>query len=130
MKINSKRFSLSLLAALLSISLWSQSNAAPEQAAMFPGGMPALMEYMIKNLRYPEEAQKAKAEATVYLQFSIEADGTIKDIKTISKGETPRPDLVLEAIRVVGSMPKWIPAVKNGKMVSSEMMLPVKFKLS
>lgn len=88
-----------------------------------------MMQYMNDNMAYPEEAKKEKAEGTVFVKFTVNTDGSLSDIKTVSEGAPLRPDMVLEAIRVVKGMPKWAPAQKAGKTVSVEMTLPIVFKL-
>lgn len=106
-----------------------QSADSPEKMPEYPGGMTALMQYMDDNMIYPEEAKKEKAEGTIFVKFTVNTDGSISDIKTVNEGAPMRPDMVLEAIRVVKGMPKWAPAQKAGKVVSVEMTLPVMFKL-
>lgn len=115
---------------LTAIPLSAQkTGSAPEKMPEYPGGMPALVQYMTTNIKYPEAAKKAKAEGTVIVQFVVKADGTLSKISTKNEGAVPNQDLVREAVRVVKGMPKWTPAQAKGKAVSCEMALPVKFKL-
>ncbi len=94
--------------------------------AEFPGGQKALMDYMISNIKYPAEAKEKDIEGKVFVSFTVDADGKVSNV-AIAKGANKLLDD--EAMRVVKSMPKWKPAVKDGKAVSSEMTLPVVFKL-
>jgi len=130
MKIDLKWLFFAAFALFALAPLRSQTSPLPEKMPEFPGGIPALMAYMGNNLKYPETAQKEKAEGIVLIKFNVDPDGSITDLRTISKGETPRPDFVLEALRVVRSMPKWTPGEAGGKKVKAEIVLPVKFKLS
>lgn len=107
-----------------------KATAPPEQMPEYPGGMTALIQYMTDNIKYPEAAKKENAEGMIVVKFTVEKDGTLSNISTANEGPAQRPDLVLEAIRVVKAMPKWTPARDKGKVVSCEMALPVKFKLS
>lgn len=62
----------------------------------------------------------------VFVSFVVEKDGSIQDVK-IEKGVTPA--LNEEALRVVRSMPKWTPALKDGKEVRTVLTLPIVFHL-
>jgi TonB family protein len=119
-----------LLYLFVALPLSAQKTASPpEKMPEFPGGMEALIQYMVANIKYPETAQKEKAEATIVVKFKVEKDGSVSGISTANEGSVQRSDLVMEAIRVVKGMPKWTPAQDKGKAVSCEMVLPVKFKL-
>ena len=107
-----------------------KTDAPPEKMPEYPGGMTALIEYLTQNIHYPEAAKKENAEGMIIVKFTVGTDGTLSDISTVNKGETQRSDMVMEAIRVVKSMPKWTPAQDKGKAVKCEMSLPIKFKLS
>lgn len=116
---------------LVAMPLSAQKTASPpEKMPEYPGGMSALVQYMSTNIKYPEAAQKEKAEATIVVKFTVETDGSLSGIHTVNEGPAQRPDMVLEAVRVVKGMPKWTPAQDKGKTVKCEMALPVKFKLS
>ena len=118
-------------ALLTALPLSAQkTDAPPEKMPEYPGGMPALVQYFTSNIQYPEAAKKENAEGMIVVKFTIEKDGTLSNISTVNKGETQRTDFVMEAIRVVKGMPKWIPAQDKGEAVKCEMALPVKFKLS
>jgi len=117
----------SLLAAT---SLSAQKTAPPpETMPEYPGGLEALAKYMMANVQYPEAAKKENAEGMILVKFTVEKDGSLSGIHTVNEGATQRPDMVLEAVRVVKGMPKWTPAQDKGTPVKCEMALPVKFKL-
>ncbi|MCM1005722.1 MAG: energy transducer TonB [Prevotella sp.] len=99
---------------------------AVEQSASFPGGQGALSSWLGKNLRYPELAAQNNIEGRVIVQFVVEKDGSITDIK-VARGVDK--DLDKEAVRVVRKMPKWQPGKNNGIAVRSQFTLPVNFKL-
>ncbi|SKD05615.1 TonB family C-terminal domain-containing protein [Chitinophaga ginsengisegetis] len=98
-----------------------------EHPPKFPGGENALGLYLNKNIRYPEEAQKAKIGGTTFVQFVVDADGSIRDVKTI--GAKKGYGLEDEAIRVVKAMPKWEPGVQNEHQVAVQFNLPIRFSL-
>lgn len=100
-----------------------------DEGAEYPGGMGALKKYMSENLKYPETSKEKFIEGRCFLQFYILKDGSISNVK-IKKGVTDCPECDVEAIRMVKSMPKWIPAKINGQVVNSTYNLPVTFKLN
>ena len=79
-----------------------------------------------KKLQYPEEARENKVEGRVTLQFTVDTDGSVKDVKVV-KGVDPILDS--EAVKVVSQSPKWTPAMQNGKPVRVHYIIPVIFKL-
>jgi TonB family protein len=98
-----------------------------ETPAEFPGGTTALMKFLAKNIRYPSYSRRMGVEGTVYTKFIVEMDGMISDI-TIMKGINY--DLNEEAIRVIKSMPRWVPASKQDVPIRSQALLPISFKLA
>lgn len=103
-----------------------QIFVAVEQPAEFPGGMAALMRWLNNNMRYPEAAQQNDIQGRVIVNFVVEKDGSIANVK-IAKGVDK--DLDREALRVVKKMPKWQPGKNNGVAVRSYFNLPVTFRL-
>lgn len=93
----------------------------------FPGGTEGLISYLQSNVNYPLDAIKEKIEGRVIVLFTVEPDGTLKNIQV----ETPvSPLLDEEAVRVVKSMPKWIPALTTeGKTARVKYSIPIVFKL-
>jgi len=92
----------------------------------FPGGKEALNDSIKARLHYPEAAVKKKIEGTTVVQFAVMADGTVDKVTVYVSAH---PLLDEEAVRVVKSLPKWIPGKKNGKEVNSYYILPVVFLL-
>lgn len=97
-----------------------------EKAASFPGGKTALREFISKNVQYPVTALDEGISGIVIVSFVITKEGEIKNIEI---KRSIRQDLDEEAIRIVKSMPKWIPAEHHGKKVNSKFTIPVSFKL-
>lgn len=92
----------------------------------YVGGMEAMTKYMIANVRYPESAVKSKTTGKVIVSFVVAKDGKVTKA-TVKRGVSKELDA--EALRVVSSMPNWIPGEKDGKKVDAEMILPVSFAL-
>lgn len=99
---------------------------AVEVMPKFPGGMTELIKYLSDNIRYPEAAVKSKKEGRVIVQFVVCKDGSVGDI-TVLKGVSTELDA--EAVRVVGTMPKWEPGLVDGKPVNVKYTLPISFSL-
>ena len=89
-----------------------QSDTANVYIPRYPGGSKAYIEFLQKNLVYPQQAKEQEIEGNVYVEFLVTKDGTLTDISVkISVDETCDE----EAIRLVKLMPKWKPAVINGR---------------
>ena len=99
---------------------------AVEQMPTFPGGEAELMKFIRDNLKYPVIAQENGIQGRVILRFVVSKTGTIDQV-TVLRSLDPTCDK--EAIRVVKSMPKWIPGKQNGNNVPVYFTLPVVFKL-
>lgn len=97
-----------------------------EVMPQFPGGQIAMLQYLMKNIKYPEQAVKEGIQGRVTVRFIVEKDGSISDVKPVL---SVHPLLNKEAVRVVKSMPKWTPGKQNGKPVRVRFNLPVMFKL-
>lgn len=95
-----------------------------EQPASFPGGQEALLAFLDQSVRYPEGYESC-AQGRVVVRFTIDVDGSIVDPKVIRSLDPP---LDKEALRVVGLMPKWIPAKEKGKNKRTEYVLPILIK--
>ena len=97
-----------------------------EQMPTFPGGNAELMSFLAKNIKYPTIAQENGTQGRVIVQFVVEKDGSIADAR-VARGVDPYLDK--EALRVIKSMPHWIPGKQNGKPVRVKYTVPVMFKL-
>ena len=98
-----------------------------EVMPQFPGGQIAMLQYIMKNIKYPEQAMKEGIQGRVTVRFILAKDGSISDVKPIL---SVHPLLNKEAVRVVESMPKWTPGKQNGKPVRVRFNVPVMFKLN
>lgn len=85
-----------------------------------------LFAYVFKNLKYPKVARNAGQEGMAVVSFTIAEDGQVTDASLVLD---PGSGMGEEALRVVKTMPKWNPGIKDGAPVAVEMKLPVKFKL-
>ena len=97
-----------------------------DQMPSFPSGQAALMQWLSSNIKYPTIAAENGIQGRVNVQFVVEKDGSLSDVRVISPVD---PSLDKEALRVVRSMPRWIPGKKNGSPVRVKYTVPVTFKL-
>ena len=97
-----------------------------EQMPSFPGGPSALMQFLSSNIKYPVVAEENGVQGRVVCTFVVEKDGSITDVRVIKSVD---PSLDKEAMRVVKSMPRWIPGKQNGSAVRVKYTVPVTFRL-
>ena len=97
-----------------------------EQMPRFPGGEVALMKYLQQNIKYPVNAAKNNIDGRVIVQFVIEKDGSIGEVKVVRSVEE---ELDAEAVRVVKALPNFEPGRQDGEAVAVWYTLPVMFKL-
>jgi TonB family protein len=95
-----------------------------EQMPQFPGGDKAMIKFIKSNLKYPDIARKIGASGTVIINFVVESDGKISNIKVI-RGIGSGCDE--EAVRIFQLMPDWIPGKNYGKAVNVSYTVPVRF---
>ena len=97
-----------------------------EQMPEYPGGLPALLDYLNQNVKYPEDAEKQKIEGRVLAIFVVETDGSISNVEVV---KPVFPSLDAEAVRVLAAMPKWTPGKQSGKLVRVKYTVPINFQL-
>ncbi len=103
--------------------IMKEVDVKPEPAA----GLEDFLSYMADNLTYPEKAKKAGIQGKVFVDFIVDSNGDINNVKTV-KGLGHGLDE--EAERVIANYEKkWNPGVKDGKKVNTRMVLPVNFAL-
>ncbi len=93
----------------------------------FPGGIDSMMAYLGRTISYPEKARKKGIEGKVYVQFIVQKDGSLSDIKVI-KGIGGGCDE--EAISAIENMPNWTPGKQRGKPVPVRIVQPINFRLT
>ena len=126
----------------------------PEVLPQFPGGEAELYGWLARNVKYPSEAIEYGVQGRIFVQFVVEKDGNISDIKiakvsdgraivvTAYKAKDDSPEelnkeneekglkaLQDESIRLVKAMPKWKPGTNKGKPVRCYFHLPINFRL-
>jgi len=91
------------------------------------GGMEFMNKYLQENMTYPPEAREKKITGQVFLEFVVEKDGSISNVKVI---KSVHPLLDAEAVRAIKQLPKWKPGMQNGKPVRTYFSIPVRFTIN
>ena len=101
-----------------------QDTSAVEVMPEYPGGMDAMNQFIVHNMRYPDAAINANVEGKIKVKFIVDEKGNVGDVHAMN---TLGYGLEQEAERVVSIMPKWKPGKSNGKLVKVYFMLPIQF---
>lgn len=131
-ELNTSEFPITIVEDVLFVSDNSMEDSSDifrftEEMPEYPGGSKALTTYINGVIQYPEIALNNSIEGTVLVEFIVEKDGSLSNVKV----EIPLfPECDKEAVRVIRSMPKWKPAQKNGKPVRCYFKVPVSFRLN
>jgi TonB family protein len=102
-------------------------NCIYESLPEFPGGNLGWRTFLEKNLVYPRQAINLDIQGVVKVQFVVNKDGSIDDLRIIS---SPHPSLSEEVLRLMNKSPQWIPAIQLNKPVKSMYIQSVLFRLS
>ena len=98
-----------------------------EEMPRFPGGEAVMMRYVAQNMKYPETAMKADKQGRVVVRFTVSSTGKVQDPQIVRSVDA---DLDAEALRVVSTLPDFIPGKVDGKPVSVSYTMPISFRLS
>jgi periplasmic protein TonB len=97
-----------------------------EEKPLYPGGIESLTKFLETNIKYPHVAKEAGIMGTVIVQFIIQKDGSVGEVKVVRGLGGGCNE---EAVRVVSMMPKWTPGRQRGKAVRVTFHIPVIFNL-
>ena len=97
-----------------------------ERMPCFPGGDQKMQDFIEKNLHYPKECAEKGLQGRVIVDFVVERNGTLTDIRVV---KSVNPALDKEALRIVKLMPKWIPGRQSYKEVRVKYIIPITFQL-
>ena len=86
-----------------------------------------MIQYIKKHIRYPEECLELGIRESIHVQFVVELDGSVTQVKAV-RGR--HRSLIRESERVVRILPNWKPAELNGEKVRSYFKLPIRFGAS
>ena len=94
--------------------------------AVFPGGEAALLRFVAEHIEYPPTALDKNIQGVVLLRFVVMEDGSIGDV-LVTRGIDP--DCDKEAVRVINSLPRFIPGRQDGKPAKVWYTLPIRFQI-
>lgn len=97
-----------------------------EETATPVGGMAAFYDYILKNIKYPAEARRMGIEGKVYVELTVNTDGSVSNVRVL-RGIGGGCDE--EALRIVSQSPAWNPGKQKGVAVRQKMVLPVVFSI-
>ncbi len=97
-----------------------------EKQPKFPGGTKAFLLYIQKHLMYPEMAKRMGIEGKVYVQFVVDKEGNLSEVKSVKGIGAGCED---EAVRVIQNSPKWQPGKQRGRVVKVRIVVPLTFSL-
>ena len=97
-----------------------------EEGPEFPGGTMALLEYLAKTIKYPQNCRDEKIQGRVLVSFIVEKDGSLSGFEVV---KSVHPDLDAEALKVIKALPAWKPGTQHGEKVRVKFTVPVNFRL-
>lgn len=100
---------------------------AVEEMPQFPGGDQAMYDWLYKNLNYPYTAQERGIQGTVWIRFVVSKTGKVERAE-VARGIDSACDK--EALRVVSSLPDFIPGRQNGRNVPVYFMVRIVYKMN
>ncbi len=98
-----------------------------EDMPAYPGGDAALMQFLQKNIKYPQIAKENGISGVVYVSFIVDKNGQVTEVKVVRGVDS---FLDKEAIRVVSSLKGYTPGKQRGKPVPVQFTLPIRFQLN
>lgn len=107
-------------------SLEADSLFNVDKVPMFKGGYDAMLKYIEQNIKYPEVAKSINLEGRVIVAAQVDKKGKLSNFSIVS---SEHKYLNAEALRVVGTLPDFEPAMDGGKVVESKIKIPVFFSL-
>jgi hypothetical protein len=142
---------LALMSVIVFLSAFSSGKERPQvdKVATYEQGEAAMYQFLGQRIRYPSKARNENRSGTVRVSFTVNENGKVENIKTETREEGyllkecvvvgyNQPSqkakgvddaMKKESARVVEGLGKFIPAEKDGKPVSSVLILPIQFKL-
>lgn len=99
----------------------------PQIEAEYMTGLLEMKKFVVSQTNYPEDAREIGVQGKVYVEFVVEKDGSITNVKVLRK---IYPSLDREAKRVVKNFPKWKPGEDRGEKVRTRVRLPITFTLN
>ncbi|MFM9985481.1 MAG: energy transducer TonB [Flavobacteriales bacterium] len=104
-------------------TIYSFAEVMPQ----YPGGDPAMMDFIRKNIVFPESVHDREVfGATTYVEYVVEKDGQVSNVKPL---KNPNSDIAKQLVRIVKTFPKYSPGKIDRKPVRVRMMVPLRINL-
>ena len=103
------------------------ANFSADGRPQYPGGDAAVLQFIAQNLKYPVSAMEQGVQGRVVVDFVVEKDGSMSDVKVVRSVDSA---LDKEALRVVKALSKFTPGTKNGQPVRVRYTLPITFRMN
>lgn len=97
-----------------------------EYLPSFPGGNEAMSQFLFRNIRYPVYAEENGIQGDVVLEFVVEKDGSISEIRVDGDGDA---SLAQVSLRALQNMPQWTPGYYKGEPVRVRYNIPISFRI-
>ncbi|MGB0979631.1 MAG: energy transducer TonB [Croceimicrobium sp.] len=97
-----------------------------DESPLYPNGVQGILQHISNNYQYPAQAKADGIQGRVYLSFTINKEGWVEAAKV---QHSDHPVFNDEALRVIHSLDRWIPAKLQGKFVAVPYTVPIKLKL-
>jgi TonB family protein len=101
----------------------STKNTSTEILPEFPAGINEILPFIYRKFIYPNSALRDKIGGKIVVSFEVDETGKVIDVQV---DEGIRWDMDQELLRVISTMPEWVPGYQNGKAVPVLYKLPVK----
>ncbi len=98
----------------------------PSREAQYPGGYEKMYQFLYSTIEYPKLARNAGIQGRVFVEFVVDENGNVKNVRLIKGIGGGCDEQALEAVR---SLPKWTPAEMFETRVQQRFKLPIKFEL-
>ena len=90
------------------------------------GGETGLLRWLSHHVKYPAKAAQNNISGKVMVRFLVRSDGSVTDVEVV---HGVHPSLDNEAQRVCGELPRFKPAMLDGRPVAYHYVVPVTFKI-
>ena len=121
--MKSRRIFMTMVCLLMCLASYSTYG---DLQPRFPGGEEALMAFIEKEMKYPDESVKYGEQGRVVIEFTVDKKGNIVNPRVI---RTATPLLDREALRIISKMPRWLPGKRDWMYVDMKYILPIIFSL-
>lgn len=104
----------------------SKTFTSIERVPQFPGGIPALVDYIGNNVQYPDVARLIGINGKVVVSFIIDTAGRVTNVMPVN---CIGAGCEAEAARVLENSPQWLPGIQNGRPVRVQFSVPINFSV-